>query len=54
MAKCHDDTTPKYLSSDHDPLFQFHRPQANLRVLDIEEIKTMPYKRRCRIRSSNG
>jgi transposase InsO family protein len=38
-----DHTTPKYLSSDHDPLFQFHRWQANLRVLDIEEIKTMPY-----------
>lgn len=34
---------PKYLSSDNDPLFNFHRWQANLRVLDIEEIKTVPY-----------
>jgi transposase InsO family protein len=36
-------TPPTYLSSDHDPLFQFHRWQANLRVLDVEEIKTVPY-----------
>jgi len=34
---------PKYLSSDHDPLFTFHRWQANLRVLDVEEIKTLAY-----------
>ena len=34
---------PKYLSSDNDPLFQFHRWQANLRILDIEEIKSLPY-----------
>ena len=27
---------PKYLSSDNDPLFQYHRWKANLRVLDIE------------------
>ena len=36
-------TLPKYLSSDHDRLFQFHRWQANLRVLDVEEIKTVSY-----------
>ena len=36
-------TPPKYLSSDHDRLFQFHRWQANLRILDVEEIKTVPY-----------
>jgi len=35
--------TPKYLSTDHDPLFNFHRWKANLRVLDVEEIKTVPY-----------
>ena len=35
-------TLPKYLSSDHDPLYQFHQWKANLRVLDIEEIKTVP------------
>ena len=34
---------PKYLSSDNDPLFQYHRWKANLRVLDIEEIKSIPH-----------
>ena len=34
---------PKYLSTDHDPLFRFHRWLANLRVLDIQEIKSVPY-----------
>ena len=33
---------PTYLSSDHDPLFRFHQWKANLRVLDIIEIKTVP------------
>ena len=36
-------TPPRYLSSDHDPLFEYHRWQANLRIVDIEEIKTVPY-----------
>jgi putative transposase len=36
-------TVPKYLSSDHDPLFLFHQWQANLRLLEVEEIKTVPY-----------
>jgi len=35
--------TPRYLSSDNDPLFRFRRSQANLRVLQIHEIKTVPY-----------
>ena len=34
---------PKYLSTDHDPLYRFHQWQANLRVLEITEIKTVPY-----------
>lgn len=34
---------PRYLSSDHDPLFEYHRWKANLRILAIEEIKTRPY-----------
>jgi putative transposase len=34
---------PKYFSSDHDPLYRFHRWQANLRVLDVKAIKTVPY-----------
>ena len=35
--------TPKYLSSDHDPLFTYHQWAANLRILDIDEIKSIPY-----------
>jgi putative transposase len=35
--------TPTYLSSDHDPLYRFHQWQANLRILDVEAIKTVPY-----------
>lgn len=35
--------SPKYLSSDNDPLFQYHRWQANLRILEIQEIKSIPY-----------
>ena len=34
---------PNRLSMDHDPLFRFHRWLANLRVLDVEEIKSVPY-----------
>ena len=34
---------PRYLSTDHDPLFRYHRWQANLRVLDIEPVRTVPY-----------
>jgi putative transposase len=34
---------PKYLSTDNDPLYRFHRWQANLRVLEVAEIKTVPY-----------
>jgi hypothetical protein len=35
-------TLPRHLSSDHDPLFRFHRWLANLRVLEVGEIKTIP------------
>jgi len=34
---------PIYLSSDHDPLYRFHQWQANLRVLGVTEVKTVPY-----------
>lgn len=34
---------PKYVSSDNDPLFRFHRWTANLRILEITEIKTVPH-----------
>jgi len=33
---------PKYLSSDNDPLFLFHRWEANLRILEIDELKSVP------------
>src|SRR6267378_393128 len=36
-------TPPTYLSSDHDRLYEFHQWQANVRILDVEEIKTVPY-----------
>ncbi|MGK0173617.1 MAG: putative transposase [Gammaproteobacteria bacterium] len=35
--------SPRYLSTDHDPLFEFHRWKANLRILEIDEIKTIPH-----------
>jgi putative transposase len=34
---------PRHISTDHDPLFRFHRWLANLRILEIEEIKSVPY-----------
>src|SRR5215469_5914339 len=34
---------PKYLSSDNDPLYRFHQWQANLRILGVTEIKSLPY-----------
>lgn len=35
-------TLPKYISTENDPLFNCHRWQANLGILDIEEIKSAP------------
>jgi transposase InsO family protein len=34
---------PRLLSADNDPLFKFHRWQANLRILDVKELKSVPY-----------
>jgi len=42
-AICGHGSMPKYLSSDHDPLYGFHQWQANLRILEMTEIKTVPY-----------
>ena len=36
------ESIPQSLSSDHDPLFLFHRWRANLRILQIREIKSVP------------
>jgi putative transposase len=33
---------PKCLSSNHDPLYRFWQWQANLRILEVTEIKTVP------------
>ena len=33
---------PTRISTDNDPLFKFHRWRANLRILDVDEIKTVP------------
>ena len=30
------------MSSDNDPLFEFHRWKANLRILEVDEIKSQP------------
>jgi putative transposase len=34
---------PRYLSSDNDPLFLFGQWNANLRILEVTEVKTVPY-----------
>jgi putative transposase len=34
---------PTYLSLDNDPLFEFQQWKANLRILGITEIKSVPY-----------
>jgi hypothetical protein len=33
---------PSYLSSDPDPLYRFYQWQANLGILEVAEIKTVP------------
>jgi transposase InsO family protein len=34
---------PHYLSSDNDPLFRYHGWQANLGILEVQEIKAVHY-----------
>ncbi len=36
-------STPKRISSDNDPLYLFHQWQANLGVLGVDEVKSVPY-----------
>jgi len=36
-------SAPEYLVSDNDLLFRYHRWHASLRVLEIEEIKSVPF-----------
>ena len=42
-AATHGQGAPRHLSTDHDPLFAAHRWQANLRLLEIDKIKTVPH-----------
>jgi putative transposase len=37
------ESLPRRLSSDNDPLFRYHQWKATLRILDVEEFKTVPY-----------
>ena len=34
---------PRHLSTDNDPLFRYHQWEANLRILDIDPVKSVPY-----------
>ena len=34
---------PERISSDNDPLFQYHQWKANMRILDVDEIKSLPH-----------
>ena len=55
-------SSPTRLSSDHDPLYRFHQWHANLRVLRVIEVKSVPYvplshpfvERRCNTRPQRG
>src|SRR6266852_3893071 len=40
-AAIHGQGAPRHLSTDHAPLFEAHRWTANLRILEIDEIKTV-------------
>jgi len=42
-AASHGRGTPRHLSTDHDPLFEAHRWRANLRILEIDELKSVPH-----------
>ena len=42
-AAIHDRDAPRHLSTDHDPPLEAHRWMANLRILEIDEIKTVPH-----------
>jgi putative transposase len=42
-AAVHRQAIPRYLSTDHDSVFEAHRWTANLRILEIDEVKTVPH-----------
>ena len=39
----HGPLSPTRLSADHDPLYRFHQWQANLRVLGVSAVQSVPY-----------
>jgi transposase InsO family protein len=45
---------PVRLSFDHDQLFRFHRWQANLRILEIEAVQSVPYAPTSHVASTSG
>jgi len=42
-AAIHGQGVPRHLSTDHDPRFEAHRWTANLRIVEIDDIKTVPH-----------
>jgi putative transposase len=42
-AAIHGQGGPRHLTTDHDPLFEANRWMANSRILEIDEIKTVPH-----------
>jgi putative transposase len=42
-AAIHGQGVPRHVSTDHDPVFEAHRWLANLRILEIDAIKTVPH-----------
>ena len=40
-AVVHRQGVPRHLSTDYDPVFEAHRWTANLRILEIDELKTL-------------
>jgi putative transposase len=42
-AAIHAYGVPRHLSTDHDPVYDAHQWMANLRILEIAELKTVPH-----------
>jgi putative transposase len=42
-ASIHVQGVSRHLSTDHDPLFETHRWRANLPILEIDEVETVPH-----------
>lgn len=40
---CAANSNPRYLSSYYDPLFTYHQCRANLRILDVTQVESVPY-----------